>query len=98
MSTTNKNELPTFEMYLHNYYKLYENPDNKFVQDDLVFMCNRCIPCFNSGKVYCLGCDMNFRLVGAGSGYPENAIYTEYLKKAQQKLKNARETIEKKKP
>lgn len=34
--------------------------NNKWTLGDLVFQCEKCIPCFESGKECCRGCDLDF--------------------------------------
>jgi hypothetical protein len=36
--------------------------NNKWTLGDLVFQCEKCIPCFESGKERCRGCDLDFRV------------------------------------
>ena len=35
---------------------------NTWTLGDLIFRCEKCIPCFESGKDSCRGCDLDFRV------------------------------------
>ena len=36
--------------------------NNMWTLGDLIFRCEKCIPCFESGKERCRGCDLDFRV------------------------------------
>jgi hypothetical protein len=36
--------------------------NNTWTLGELVFQCEKCIPCFESGKDSCRGCDLDFRV------------------------------------